>query len=127
MDKNDIIKNNTIYNNVKKYDSYYTLEELFLSLLIIKETKNTFEPGLLWLIKELKDMTGFGLKELKEFTDIMKSLSLINTKTYEISDDINLINNVKQIIYMFDNDLTINYLLRNDKLKKLKINILNKS
>ena len=127
MDKNDIIKNNTIYNNVKKYNSYYTLEELFLSLLIIKETKNTFNPGLLWLIKELKDMTNFGLKELKDFTDIMKSLSLINTKTYEISDDINLINNVKQIIYMFDNDLTINYLLRNDKLKKLKINILNKS
>ena len=126
MDKNDIIKNNTLYNNVKKYDSYYTLEELFLSLLIIKETKNTFEPGLLWLIKELKDMTGFGLKELKEFTDIMKSLSLINTKTYEISDDVNLINNVKQIIYMFDNNLTINYLLRNDKLKKLKANILNK-
>ena len=127
MDKNDIIKNNTLYNNVKKYDSYYTLEELFLSLLIIKETKNTFEPGLLWLIKELKDMTGFGLKELKEFTDIMKSLSLINTKTYEISDDVNLINNVKQIIYMFDNNLTINYLLRNDKLKKLKISISNKS
>jgi hypothetical protein len=112
MDKNDIIKNNTLYNNVKKYDSYYTLEELFLSLLIIKETKNTFEPGLLWLIKELKDMTGFGLKELKEFTDIMKSLSLINTKTYEISDDVNLINNVKQIIYMFDNNLTINYLVK---------------
>ena len=127
MDKNNIIKNNTIYNNIKKYDSYYTLEEIFLSLLIIKETKNTFEPGLLWLIKELKDMTGFGLKELKDFTDIMKCLSLINTKTYEIIDDINLINNLKQIIYMFDNDLTINYLLRNDKLKKLKINILNKS
>lgn len=122
MDREDLI-NSGLYKTSKKYNSYTIIEELFLSLLIIKEEKKPLKSGLIFLIKELKDMTGYGYRDLKDFVNIMVHFSFIENS--EINDNVNIIDNIEEIIYLIDNNIDVNQLSRNKKIKKLELNILN--
>jgi hypothetical protein len=92
----------------------------------MSEKGNSFQPGLLYLIKTLRDRTGYGLKDLKEFTNLLQWLEIIDVKKGYITDYIYMINSIKDVMYMVDNWMNIKMYSREQKLNKLKSNILNK-
>ena len=124
------LKTNNVY--VKRYeDNYYVgfFDELMVQVLIKKEKSDYFDDSPLQLIRDLRDTTNnmVGLKDLKHFVDVLKAVEVIDFKTLEISDDIYLINSIKDIVYMINSRMTANQFARFHKLKKLKANILKKN
>jgi len=117
------IKRNSYYRGASTYD----FNELFLQLLIFKEENNGTFPGPLQLIKILKDRSGYGLKDTKDFYDLFRDLKLIDSQTRTISKYIDEINSFSDIKYMVENELNIIHFLRLKKLNKIKSNILTKS
>jgi hypothetical protein len=102
-------------------------------MLIIKEGGGYYQSGILFLIKTLrdeirKDEKNFviGLRELKQFTDLLRDLRIIDVQNNYITDGIYEINSIKDVVYMIDNDLDIKTFSRYQKLHHIKSNIINK-
>jgi len=126
----NIKKHNGLYKDYKE-GRFYNLnkyDELILSTLIAKEDKEV--DGLLQYVKRLKEDTGHmnGLKECKEFCDILKDIGFVqfdfSTRYFLITDFVNDIRSIDDLIFIIDNDLTIHQFTRGGKLKKIinKIN-----
>lgn len=123
MSKYNHIKNsNIIYFNYIKYGSNNDFYEFILSTLMAKEDSNV--NGALRFVKFLKDETQLGLKECKNWYDILRDLGFIisdiNNQIFYITDYVNELNSMEDLVYMIEHELTINQFLRISKLKKIK-------
>lgn len=125
----DNLKTNVYFLNYKNYLYTTYFDELMIQMLIKKEKSNYYDGGTIPLIKELRDETptlGLGLRDLANFTHILRDLEIIDTQSLYISDYIYIINSLKDVIYMIDNRMDIKQYSRYHKLNKLKSNIINK-
>lgn len=127
------LRTNSYYRQYKDYMYNLCFDELMLQMLIIKEGGGYYQSGILFLIKTLrdeirKDEKNFviGLRELKQFTDLLRDLRIIDVQNNYITDGIYEINSIKDVVYMIDNDLDIKTFSRYQKLHHIKSNIINK-
>lgn len=121
------LRGNTFIRFYKSVSIFSQFDELMIQTLIIKAyNDSSFEPGYLYFAKTLIEKTGYGLKDIKEFTNILRDLDIIDLKNNYITDYIYIINSIKDIIYMVDNKMEIKQYSRYLKLNKLKSNILDK-
>ena len=103
-------------------------DELMIQMLILmSENGSSFQPGLLHLIKTLKDRTGYGLKDLKEFIDLLIWLEVIDRDKSHISDYIYIINSIRDVVCMIDNRMDVKMYSRKQKLNRIKTNISDKT
>lgn len=126
------LKENLYYTHYKDFLYVGWFDELMIQMLILKEEGNYYEKGILFLIKKLRDETEneikkfkLGIRELKNFTDLLRDLEIIDVKTNYITDYIYIINSIKDITYMIDNRMDIKMFSRQQKLIRLKTNIIN--
>lgn len=112
-----IRRNNSVYKNWKNFMSDYYFDNLMIVILEIKENENSKFNDKIELIKRLKNDVGTGLKESKDFYDILNILGFFNG--YYIEDSILEINSLKNIQYMIDNNLTIKHFLRKKKIETI--------
>ena len=115
--KSEIIQN-MFYK--KEYITVNMFNKLMYSTKIYHTENNTFSK--LDFIKYIKDYNGYGLYECVQFINLLEYIGFIfnsDYNKYSFNDNFDLINDIKQIKYLIDNDSTINYYVRNLKLKKL--------
>lgn len=121
------LKGNSYYRLYKSYLYIAQFDELMMQMLIlISEDGDSFEPGYLYLIRTLRDRTGYGLKDLNEFGNLLRWLGVIDTEKSFITDYIYIINSIKDIVYMVDNRMDVRIYSRFLKLNKIKSNIIDK-
>jgi hypothetical protein len=127
MGKKITYENNSFFpksDQVRQYNDWY-FEELMIALLIIKEENSSKTNGKIELIKKLKSDTDFGLKDSKDFYDILESVGIINEKEGIIEDYIYDINSIRDLHYIIINNMNAKLFSRNKKIKILTNKIKN--
>jgi hypothetical protein len=121
-----ILQNSSLINLYKSSYDIVKFDDMMIEALIMKENNDYFS-NLLEFVRQIKLTTEFQLREIKDFTDILRYLGIIDAKKNYISDYIYIINSIKDIIYMVDNEIDIVQFSRLQKLRKIKSNILQKN
>jgi len=105
-------------------DEYYMLmADALLSLMIVEEMHNIYASKL-FLLKEMYNVDKtIGLKTVKSTFELLLKLGFINQfENYKCSvkPEIHMIKSYKDLRYIDENNVTLNQLLRAEKLKQLK-------
>lgn len=134
QEKYDKLKSNRYYTNYINYLYKNHFDEMMIQTLIIKE-EGDYYGGLyfssgskkLYLIKRLKDGMRDEIKliDVKDFTDLLSDLGIIDMNISYITDYIYDINSIEDIIYIINKQMDIKLFSRVRKLIKLKSNIIN--
>jgi len=115
------IESNLVYRTYKS-GNYSYFYELMINTLISTDKTNKY--GAIQYIKFLKDETDLKMLYCKDWFILLRELKFIiwdhNGGVFYITDHVNEINSMKELIYLVDHNLTVKEFLRGRKLKNLK-------
>lgn len=122
-----LLKENLHYVEYINYGKNSEFCDLMIATLIECENKKFYSP--LQFVKFLKDETQYGLKNCKDWYDMLKDLGFIyvnydksafGIKEFGIKEYVNEINTMDDLAYIIKHDLSIEQFLRGIKLQRIK-------